>query len=48
MALYLTVFTRFFKSRASRSYPKLRYDFRPPAYVVLTREIRAGRSERHG
>lgn len=30
-----------------RSYPNLRYDFRPRAYVVLTREIGANRMECH-
>jgi hypothetical protein len=32
----------------SRSHPNLRYDFRPRAYVVLTREIEADWRERHG
>lgn len=27
------------------SYPKARRDFRPPAYAVLTREIRLGKEE---
>ncbi len=31
-----------------RSYPKIRTDFSPLAYALLTREIVPGTKERHG
>lgn len=48
MVRYLSENTRFIGDLLSRSYPKLRCDFRPRAYVVLTREIGADRRELHG
>jgi hypothetical protein len=46
MLRYLSENAGLSENRASRSYPNLRYDFRPRAYVVLTREIEAQRSDR--
>jgi len=46
MVRYLPEHTRVLKSSPSRSHPNPRHDFRPPAYVVLTRNVRANRSER--
>ena len=39
MLRYPTVITEKLKLSARRSYPRSRPDFRPPAYVVLTREM---------
>ena len=47
MVRYLSEIARLSGSTPSRSYPNLRYDFRPRAYVVLTREIGADRMECH-
>lgn len=46
MIRYHTVYKNEFETRPSRGYPSARYDFRPPAYVVLTRDV-ALRSEKH-
>ncbi|SJM28265.1 hypothetical protein BQ8482_110195 [Mesorhizobium delmotii] len=48
MVRYPSEIAGFFNNPGLRSYPKPRCDFRPRAYVVLTREIGASRSERHG
>jgi hypothetical protein len=39
--------TENYRFQEQRSYPKSRLDFRPPAYVVLTREIGTKSDERH-
>jgi len=39
MVRYLSDLTGVFKTRGARSYPTLRRNFRPRAYVVLTREV---------
>lgn len=39
MVRYLSDLTGFSKNRGARCYPTLRRNFRPGAYVVLTREV---------
>ncbi len=46
MTRYHTALKKEFETLPSRGYPSSRYDFRPPAYVVLTRDV-ARRSEKH-
>ena len=48
MVRYQSETTTYFAIDERRSYPNFRSDFRPPAYVVLTREIEAKSEERCG
>ncbi len=48
MLRYQSEATGYFQEQRRRSYPKIRTDFSPPAYVLLTREIVPGTKERHG
>lgn len=48
MVCYLSDSARLSGITLPRSYPNLRYDFLPRAYVVLTREIETDRMECHG
>lgn len=45
---YLTGTKKEFETPPSRGYPFLRHDFRPTAYVVLTRDEATGLEKQHG
>jgi hypothetical protein len=48
MPRHHTVITKKFDFLHRQGYPSLRYDFRPTAYVVLTREVAPVMEEAHG
>lgn len=48
MTRYHTINKKEFDLPRRRNYPSLRHDFRPAAYVVLTREIASVMEEAHG
>lgn len=48
MIRYHTVSKKEFETHPTRGYPSSRYDFRPAAYVVLTRDGATGAENLHG
>lgn len=46
--LYHTANKKDFETHPTRGYPSSRYDFRPAAYVVLTRDGAVRSEEHHG